>query len=578
MSTFQIQGNEFLLDGQSFRIISGAMHYFRIPREYWDDRFEKARLMGLNTVETYAAWNLHEPKPGEFHFEGNLDVAAYIQAAAAHGLKVIFRPGPYICSEWDFGGLPAWLLKDRNMRVRCSYPPYMEAVERYFKAILARVAPLQISHGGPILMVQVENEYGSYGDDKTYLGALRDLLRGNRIDVPLFTSDGEIGTHLKAGTLEGVHATVNFGGAPEERFKALRQHQPVGPLMCTEFWDGWFDYWGIWHQTRSPRANARNLDRILKAGASVNLYMWHGGTNFGFMSGANFSFGKYLPMVSSYDYDAPLSESGELTKKYHALRKVIGRYTQLPQEPLPSPAPRLALAPVKILEGALLWQSLPLLSSPVKTVAPEPMESLGQNYGFILYRKQMAGPQKGKLTIAGLRDRAQVFLDGKPLGIFERNLPGRSIRIDVPGSSGRLDILVENMGRVNFGPELMDRKGILDGVFFNGSQLFEWETFCLPLDDLSKVQFATVNQPIHAPAFYRAQFEVDRPMDTFLALPGWTKGIAWVNGFNLGRYWRIGPQRSLYVPASLLRTGANELVIFELHQTKKLQALFRSKP
>ncbi len=578
MSTFKIQGKDFLLDDKPFRILSGAMHYFRVPREYWDDRLEKARLMGLNTIETYAAWNLHEPRPGEFHFEGNLDVAAYIRAAAAHGLKVIFRPGPYICSEWDFGGLPAWLLKDTGMRVRCSYPPYLEAVERFFKVILSKVAPLQITRGGPILMVQVENEYGSYGDDKIYLRALVDSMRKNGIDVPLFTSDGEVGTHLKAGTLDGIHATVNFAGAPEERFKALRQHQPVGPLMCTEFWDGWFDYWGAWHQKRSANVNARSLERILKAGASVNLYMWHGGTNFGFMSGANHSLGIYLPMVSSYDYEAPLSESGELTKKYHAMRKVIGKYAPLPADALPGPTPKLELNPVIVTEAASLWQALPELSQPVRLAAPEPMEFLGQNYGFILYRKQMSGPQKGKLTINGLHDRAQVFLDGIALGILERNLPGRTIRVDVPEGGGRLDILVENMGRVNFGPALMDRKGILDGVFFNGSQLFEWEAWCLPLEDLSSIKYLPVSEASSGPAFYRATFEVNQPLDTFLKLPGWTKGVAWINGFNLGRYWRIGPQRSLYVPAPLLKAGSNELVIFELHRTKRLQAEFHSKP
>jgi beta-galactosidase len=378
--------------------------------------------------------------------------------------------------------------------------------------------------------------------------------------------------------LENTHATVNFGGRPERRFQALREAQPGGPLMCTEFWDGWFDFWGFFHQTRSAARTARNLERILKAGASVNLYMWHGGTSFGFMNGANFFFDKYMPIIGSYDYDAPLSESGELTKKFHALRKVIGKYSPLPDEPLPVPNPKLDLEPVVPTEGISIWEALPSLSSPIQLAAPEAMEYLGQNHGFILYRTHLKGGQKGDLRVLGLRDRAQVFLDGKEIGILHRNRPQQKLAIHVPPSGARLDILVENMGRVNFGPSLMDRKGILDGVLLDGRYLFEWEAFCLGLEDLSRLKFRALSGPLKGPAFYRAEVTAPHPMDTFLALPGWTKGVAWVNGFNLGRYWKIGPQRSLYVPAPLINPGTNELVIFELHTTRKLQAVFRSRP
>ncbi len=262
MTSFAIQGDPFVLDHNPFRILSGALHYFRVPRPYWDDRLYKARCMGLNTIETYVAWNLHEPRPGEFHFEGNLDLAAFIAAAARHDLKVILRPGPYICSEWDFGGLPAWLLKDPQMRVRCAYPPYLHAVDRFFDALLPHIVPLQVTHGGPLIMVQIENEYGSYGDDKTYLAHLRDSLRRNGIDVLLFTSDGEAGRHLLAGTLEGIHATVNFGFHPERAFRKLRPSRRIGPLMCTEFWDGWFDHWGAPHQTRSASPHGEDLTGV----------------------------------------------------------------------------------------------------------------------------------------------------------------------------------------------------------------------------------------------------------------------------------------------------------------------------
>lgn len=578
MPTFTIQGNDFILDGQPFRILSGALHYFRIPRPYWDDRFYKARAMGLNTVETYVAWNLHEPRPGEFHFDGNLDLVAFIETAAKHDLKVIIRPGPYICSEWDFGGLPAWLLKDPQMRLRCAYPPYLQAVDRFFDALLPRLAPLQVTRGGPVIMVQIENEYGSYGDDKTYLAHLRDSLRRNGIETLLFTSDGEGGRLLLAGTLDGIHATVNFGFNPERAFGNLRAYQPQGPLMCTEFWDGWFDHWGEFHQIRPARMIANIYNRMLKAGASVNLYMWHGGTNFGFMNGANAFFGRYMPDVTSYDYDAPLSEAGDPTKKYFALRKVIGKYAPLPDLPLPAPAPKLDLGPVEVTGGLSLWEALPALSAPVRLTNPEPMESLDQDYGFILYRTRLRGPQSGKLWINGLHDRAQVFVDGSPLGILRRNKPNQKLELRLPPEGAQLDVLVENQGRVNFGPDLPDRKGILGGVLIGWQYIFDWEAFCLPLSDLSGLKFPPLSAPLTGPAFYRGTFLVDKPLDTFLALPGWTKGVAWVNGFNLGRYWKIGPQKTLYVPAPLLKPGENELVIFEQHGAKEMQVELRSKP
>jgi beta-galactosidase len=578
MSIFNIQASDFFLDGKPFRILSGAMHYFRVPRLYWEDRLHKARLMGLNTIETYVAWNLHEPRPGQFHFGGNLDVRAYIEAAAQEGLKVILRPGPYICSEWDFGGLPAWLLKDPGMRVRCAYPPYLAAVDRFFTALLPPLADLQVSRGGPIIMVQIENEYGSYGDDKTYLTHLRDSLQANGFEGLFFTSDGEAGRYLEAGTLEGVHATVNFGNYPERAFRRLREFQPKGPLMCTEFWNGWFDYWGFWHQKRSAARKAKIYERMLRAGASVNLYMWHGGTNFGFMNGANALGNRYLADVTSYDYDAPLSECGDLTEKYHALRKIIRKYALVPDEPLPPPMPRLDLGVVPVTGYISLWEALPSLAEPIRLSSPEPMETLDQNYGFILYRTHLHGPKMGKLSIRGLHDRAQVFVDGKHVGILNRNRPGKKLALSLPSGSARLDILVENMGRVNFGPQLMDRKGILDGVLLGGHYLFDWEIFRLPLEDLSRLVFSPVMAQPNYPAFFCARFQVDKPLDTLLALPGWTKGVAWVNGFNLGRYWKIGPQRRLYVPAPLLREGENELVIFELYAAKKIQVELRGQP
>lgn len=572
MPSFSIANGQFLLDGSPFRILSGALHYFRIPRAYWDDRLAKARWMGLNTVETYVAWNLHEPRPGEFRFEGNLDLAEFIRRAAAHGLYVLLRPGPYICSEWEFGGLPAWLLADPAMRVRCSHPGYLAAVDRYFAALLLRIAPLQITRGGPVLMLQVENEYGSYGDDKAYLRHLVEQLRAGGIEVPLFTSDGAGDDMLRAGTLPDLLSTVN-GFTPVKGYRALRRQRTGEPLMTMEFWDGWFDHWGRLRITRSVRATARALDRALAAGGSVNLYMWHGGTSFGFMNGANEFFGKYMADVSSYDYDAPLSEAGDLTPRYHAFRRVIAKYAPVPDGPVPQDTPKMGLAPVSLTERAGLWDSLP---APVPGPTPLAMEALGQDYGYVLYRHHLTVPARGRLTIAGLRDRAQVFLDGRPLGVLDRNHPRRALQLDAPAGA-RLDILVENMGRVNFGPGLMDRKGILDGVLLGSRYLFGWEMFPLPMKDLSGLHFSPANR-LDGPAFYRGRFEVADPKDTFLFLPGWTKGTAWVNGFHLGRYWKIGPQQTLYVPAPVLRAGENELVVFEQHGARRLEARFLSQP
>ena len=577
MAEFTLHGSQFLLDGEPFRILAGAMHYFRIPPTLWRDRLLKLRAMGLNTVETYIAWNLHEPEPGTFRLDGWFGPARYLEIAAELGLHAIVRPGPYICSEWDLGGLPAWLLRDPAIRLRCSHPAYLAAVDRFFDALLPRLAPLQVTRGGPILAMQVENEYGSYGNDQAYLRHLADGMRARGIDVPLFTSDGPRDATLQAGTLPGVLKTVNSASGVEAALVRLRRHQPDGPLMVTEFWDGWFDHWGEPHHTRSPEDTAAALDDILAAGASVSLYMFHGGTNFGFMNGANSEGGIYQPTITSYDYDAPLSEAGDPTPKYWALRDLIGRYAPLPGVALPAPAPRLAPASVTLPESAPLFGALDLLSSPIRLAAPEPMEMLGQSFGFTLYRTHVAGPAQPVLAIRGLHDRAQVFLDGRPAGVLERAAPGAGLSLAIPPGGATLDILVENMGRVNFGPDLLDRKGIVGGVLLGEQYLFGWTIFPLPLDDLSRLAFRP-SSTTGGPAFYRGRLIVTEPGDAFLALPGWTKGVCWLNGVNLGRYWCIGPQRTLYIPATLLVQGENELIVLELHGAERPIVEFRDRP
>ncbi|BDI32064.1 beta-galactosidase [Capsulimonas corticalis] len=565
MKKFEITPAGFRYDGQPIQIISGAMHYFRIVPEYWEDRLLKLKACGMNAVETYVAWNAHEPRPGEFRFDGILDLVRFIQIAARLDLLVIVRPSPYICAEWDFGGLPAWLLADPGMKVRCMHAPYLAAVDRYYDRLLPMLAPLQCTQGGPIIAMQVENEYGSYGADHEYLRFLERAMQSRGIDVPLFTSDGPSDGMLQGGALPGVFKTVNFGSGSVEAFRKLREYQPAGPRMCMEFWNGWFDHWGEPHHTRDAADAAQNLEEILAAGASVNAYMFHGGSNFGFSSGANFD-GAYQPTVTSYDYDAPLDEAGDPTPKYYAFRDTIARYRDLPETAIPAKSVKKRFGVLKVKEQALLFEQLPNLAKPIQRTTPETMEALGQNAGFILYRTRVTGPRTAEpLTIQNVHDRAIVFLDGAIQGTIDRNDKTQdAIKLDIPIGGATLEILVENMGRINYGPHLMDRKGITEGVRLYGQFLHHWEIFCLPMDNLESLQFGPVSAT-DQPAFHRATFEIDTPADTFVALDGWTKGVCFVNGFNLGRYWDMDPRRNLYLPGPLLRSGVNEIVLFELH-------------
>ena len=577
-----ISGNQFLLNNEPFRILSGALHYFRVVPEYWRDRLEKMRAFGLNTVETYVAWNLHEPRPGEFHFDGGLDLVRFIETAAEVGLKVILRPGPYICSEWDFGGLPAWLLKDPTMQVRCIYPPYLAAVDRYFDALLSRLTPLLGSHGGPIIAVQVENEYGGYGNDQRYLQYLVNGFRARGIDALLFTSDGPRDGQQQGGGIPGVLRTVNFAFDANEALAKLREYQPESPLMVTEFWSGWFDHWGEAHHLSADSSDSiersvQTLDDILAAGASVNFYMFHGGTNFGFMNGANLEVTGYRSTVTSYDYAAPLDECGDPSLRYAAYRAVLRKYAAAPETPIVRSAPKRAYGTIELRESVGLFDALNVLSRKHTSVTPDPMEFFDQDYGFILYRTHISGPRpEGMLYAHEVRDRAQVFVDGRPIGVLERETGDETLSLEIPPQGSTLDLLVENLGRVNFGPGLMDRKGIVGSVTFAGQVLFNWEVYPLTLNDLSGLTF-TAAPATEGPRLYRGTFEVDEAADTFLALPGWTKGVAWINGFNLGRYWRRGPQQTLYVPAPLLKRGENEIVLFELHNAEQLTVELRNK-
>ncbi|WP_329581171.1 beta-galactosidase [Kitasatospora sp. NBC_01250] len=561
----------FTLDGRPLRILSGALHYFRVLPEQWDSRLALLRAMGLNTVETYVAWNLHEPRPGSYDFTGRLDLVAFVRAAERQDLKVLLRPGPYICAEWEFGGLPAWLLKDPAMRLRCAHPGYLAAVDRWFDALLPVVRPLLAEAGGPVIALQVENEYGSYGNDADYLRHLAEGLRRRGAESLLFTSDGPSHPMLQGGTLPGVLPTVNFGDRVAESFEVLRGHLPEGPAVCMEYWNGWFDNWGSPHHTRDAADAARVLDELLAAGASVNLYMAHGGTNFGYLNGANLEDGRLRPTVTSYDYDAAISEDGRVTAKFWAFREVLGRYTEVPKPPAEEPAQTLPPRTLPLGPPLPLLDLAEQLAAPVHSAATLAMEELDQSYGFVLYRTRISGPREtAELVVDGLGDRAQVFLDGRPVGVLDRTAEGeQALRLAVPAGGARLDLLVENLGRVNYGPQLADRKGITGGVRLGGQLLLGWRMYGLPLDDPSGLPFPQEADPTvnltECPVLRRAVLDVDRPADAFVLTEGHGKGLVWVNGFLLGRYWDIGPQQTLYLPGPLLRPGRNEVVLLELH-------------
>ncbi len=555
----------FLLDGAPFQIISGEMHYPRVPREYWRDRLRKARAMGLNTISTYVFWNLHEPAPGRFDFTGQRDVATFIRTAAEEGLHVIVRPGPYVCAEWDLGGYPAWLLADPDIVLRSTDERFTRPAARWLMRLGRELAPLLSSRGGPIIAIQVENEYGSFDRDKAYLAWQRDaLVRAGLDGALLYTADG--GPQLPNGTLADLPAVVNFGeGEAEESFSRLAAFRPGGPMMTGEYWAGWFDQWGRRHSVTNAARQEAELAWMLERGYSVNLYMFHGGTTFGFMNGANLDRGRYLPQTSSYDYDAALNESGRLTPKYFAFREVIARHLQATLPPVPASDAPIAIPSIGLPATVSLWDVLP---AAVHVERPRAMETFGQSYGYILYRTTVPGPARGDLVIGEVRDYVQVYLDGRLAGTLDRRLGGDRVPIDIPPSGARLDILVENSGRVNFTKALRDeRKGIVQGVRLGDAELTGWDVYPLPMTSPPRAVPRTRSPG--GPAFYQGTFRVPVAGDTFLDTRGWDKGTVWINGHHLGRFWSIGPQQTLYVPGPWLRSGTNDIVVFSLASPRR---------
>ncbi|SEF60626.1 beta-galactosidase [Bryocella elongata] len=559
--TFAASGDHFALDGKPFQILSGEMHYPRIPRAYWRARFRMARAMGLNTVTAYVFWNVHETSPGVYDFSGQNDVAEFVREAQQEGLYVLLRPGPYVCAEWEWGGYPSWLLKDPDMVVRTRDPKFLAATSRWLHRLGQELAPLQIGNGGPIIGVQVENEYGSYGDDHAYMEEIKhELLDSGFTKAMLYTADGP--EQIPKGSLPELPAVINFGeGEAAGSFKILHDLRPNGPFMSGEYWDGWFDHWGGPHARTDTAKQLADVEFMLSHGYSMSIYMFHGGTSFGWMNGANVDRNRYEPDVNSYDYDSALDESGHPTPKYMAFREAIAKATHRELPPVPKAPSTQTIAPFTLTESASLLSQLP---TPAATDVADPptMESLGQAYGYVLYRTHLGQSAKGDLTLHTLHNYALVLADGKPLGELDRRTGTETLKVDLPAGT-ELTLLVENTGRVNFGKTLpTERVGILGGVTLAGSPLHGWDAVSLPLLHPEQQQFAA--KSCEGACLYRGHFVAKAATDTWLDTRTIQKGLVWVNGHPLGHAWDVGPQRTLYLPGPWLHQGENDIVVLDL--------------
>lgn len=578
----EIKNKKFYMDSKPFDIYSGAMHYFRTVPEYWEDRLTKLKAAGFNTVETYVCWNLHEKKPGEFDFSGILDIEKYLEIAQKVGLYAIVRPGPYICAEWDFGGLPAWLLKDKNMQIRCMYPDYLKCVERFYKELLPRLVPHLESHGGNIIAMQVENEYGSYGNDKDYLRYVEKLTRDCGIDCLLFTSDGNTNNMISGGSLPDIYKVLNFGSRSRTAFNVMKGFENDGPNMCGEFWCGWFDHWRDSHHTRNSLEIVNEIKGFVDNGASFNMYMFHGGTNFGFTAGANQNQGHgYEPTVTSYDYCAMLTEWGDYTPAYHAVRKLLCEKQGIEPPELPESPKLQSIGKVELTETASLFENLDNIGEKHHVPVPEGMEYFGQNFGLIYYETTLKGKYNASpMYVKNVHDFADVYFDGEKKTSIDRTLysvegkttlkdvifkkkKGESSPFLMPALSGerKIGVLVDTMGRVNYGENMLDRKGISD-IYLGIQRLMNYDVWTLPLDNLDKLKYSSSVKK-EEPVFLKGSFKTDSKADCFVHLDGFNRGCVYINGFNLGRFWKVGPQKSLYIPGTLLK-DENEIIVFNI--------------
>ncbi len=566
--SFTLGKTEFLLDGKPFQIISGEIHPARIPQEYWRHRIQMLKAMGCNTIAAYVFWNYHETAPGIFDFKnGNKNINQFIRICQEEGMWVLLRPGPYVCAEWDFGGLPSYLLKIPDIKIRCMDTRYMAAVTRYINRLSKEVAPLQCINGGPILMVQIENEYGSFGNDKNYLEALRNDWKRNGIKVPFYTSDGATTYMLEAGNINGAAIGLD-SGSDSAAFAKATQRNPNVPAFSSETYPGWLTHWGEKWQRPDTNALKKEINFLLKNRKSFNFYVIHGGTNFGYTAGANaFSPTAYQPDITSYDYDAPINEQGQPTAKYFMLRRLIGQYVDYKIPEIPAPIKTINIPSIEMKKTFNLFDfNVPAHYSP----QPKPIEMYDQNQGLILYKTKLIGHKSGVLKIWEPHDYALVFLNGKFIDTVYRD--GGKWEVVLPKTSVQdpeLEILVEGMGHINFAQFMIDRKGITDRVTLNGMTLMNWETYLFPMDE----KFIATKNPKHQEEntekecnFFEGNFQLTETGDTYFDLSNYFKGVIYVNGHNLGRYWNIGPQQRLYCPASWLQKGNNKVIIFDFLQ------------
>ncbi len=567
----------FLLDGEPFVVRAAELHYPRIPKEYWEHRIKMSKALGMNTICLYTFWNSHEPKEDQFDFTGQNDLREFIKLCDKNGMKVILRPGPYVCAEWEMGGLPWWLLKKKDIRLRENDPYFLERVDKFQKAVAQQVSDLTIANGGPIIMVQVENEYGSYGEDKPYVANIRDMLRRNFGDkVTLFQCDWA--SNFEKNGLDDLIWTMNFGtGANiDDQFRRLKELRPESPLMCSEFWSGWFDKWGANHETRPAADMIAGIEEMLDKGISFSLYMTHGGTNWSHWAGAN-SPG-FAPDVTSYDYDAPINEQGAPTPKYWELRKALAKYSDGKQAPVPAPIKTAKIRPFAFTEYAPLFDNL---GNPKSDIEIKTMEEYDQGFGSILYRTSLPALTKGSvLTVKDAHDYAQIFVDGKYIGKIDRRNGEKQLALPECRKGAVLDILVEAMGRINFGRAIKDFKGITEKVTVTEDrdgypftcELKNWKVFNIEdeYDTYTQMAFqpiasASKNESGRLPVgVYKGTFKVGKPADTFLNFETWGKGLVYVNGHGIGRIWEIGPQQTLYVPGAWLKKGENEIIVFDV--------------
>jgi beta-galactosidase len=567
--TFVLGNSEFLLDGTPFRIISGEMHPARIPSMYWRHRIQMAKAMGCNTISVYIFWNYHESEEGIFDFTSeNHNLGEFFRMVQEEDLFLIVRPGPYVCAEWELGGIPPYLLRIPDIKLRCMDPRYMAAAERYMVKLSSEMKPYLITNGGPVLMLQVENEYGSFGNDRNYMTRLKDIWVENGIDVPFFTGDGPTAYMLEAGSLPGCAVGLDSGSRPED-FELAAKINPGVPVFSSETYPGWLTHWGEKWAKPDTAELLKEVKFLMDNKRSFNLYVIHGGTNFGYTAGANSGGKGYEPDVTSYDYDAPIDEQGKPTSKYMALRKLLGSYLpkgkKLP--PVPDPIASNEIPSIGMQSFTSVWDNLP---QPVNSVQPKPFEGYNQDYGFILYTTELIGHKKGKLTVTDLHDYATVFLNGVFIGTLDRKEGINSINLpETKAEKPLLEILVEGMGRINFAEHLIDRKGITDRVTLNGMTLMNWKVYNLPMDEKYIYGLRSSGRnPGKKGVFFKGNFFITGPTDTFIDMSNFKKGIVWVNGHNLGRYWDIGPQKRLYCPASYTKKGTNEMIAFDLLQTE----------